>query len=225
MSAGLAACAAALRRGADIAGELLVEQLAEAMMAPRSDAPWPARFDELLATVATWRPVLDDAEVAEREVRDDADIAELGDIGEVLDDAEFGEVGGEIQESGPQVPSREPAIDVAVGRLLYPGRHRRPVTRAECLEFERPCPFVGCRHHLFIDVTPSGSITPLLESEPWDIPASCSLDVADAGGATLEQIGAYLNVSSQRVRQIEQKALRKLKRQGLAISAFEALHG
>jgi hypothetical protein len=29
----------------------------------------------------------------------------------------------------------------------------RPQTRADCLQEARPCPWVGCRHHLLIDVT------------------------------------------------------------------------
>lgn len=41
---------------------------------------------------------------------------------------------------------------------------------------------------------------PSLELE--EMPATCSLDVADEGGATLEQVALLLNVTRERVRQI-----------------------
>lgn len=34
----------------------------------------------------------------------------------------------------------------------------RPRTRGDCEGRPRPCPWVGCRHNLLIDVTPAGSI-------------------------------------------------------------------
>src|SRR4051794_27736336 len=35
----------------------------------------------------------------------------------------------------------------------------RPVTRAECSEGARPCPWVACKHHLYLDINPrTGSI-------------------------------------------------------------------
>jgi hypothetical protein len=39
---------------------------------------------------------------------------------------------------------------------------------------------------------------------------SCSLDVADRGGATLDQVGEALGVSRERTRRIEESALAKL---------------
>ena len=41
-------------------------------------------------------------------------------------------------------------------------------------------------------------------------PASCALDIADRGGATLEQVGDALGIVRERVRQIETVALAKL---------------
>ena len=89
----------------------------------------------------------------------------------------------------------------------------RPKTRGECVGGERPCPWVGCRHHLFLDVTNGGtSITyPFPDSEPDELAHSCSLDVADDGGITLDDVGTILNVTRERIRQIEAKALRKLR--------------
>lgn len=84
----------------------------------------------------------------------------------------------------------------------------RPRTRGEC-PTERPCPWVSCRHHLYLDIQPrTGAIKlnfPDIEVE--DMPESCSLDVADRGGATLEAAGAMMNLTRERVRQLEVMAL------------------
>ena len=77
---------------------------------------------------------------------------------------------------------------------------------------ERPCPFVGCKYHLYLDVNPgTGTIKlnfPRLE--PWQMGETCVLDVAERGGMTLEQIGAELNMVRERVRQIERSALARI---------------
>ena len=39
---------------------------------------------------------------------------------------------------------------------------------------------------------------------------SCALDVADRGGTTLEDVGAIMNLTRERIRQVEVKALAKL---------------
>jgi hypothetical protein len=36
----------------------------------------------------------------------------------------------------------------------------RPRTRGECLEEARPCPWVGCRHHLLLELPASGKRDP-----------------------------------------------------------------
>jgi len=88
----------------------------------------------------------------------------------------------------------------------------RPKTRAECIEGPRPCPFVSCKHHLYLDVSPrTGSIKlNFPDLEVWEMASTCALDVADGGGATLEDVGAILNVTRERVRQLEVKALTRL---------------
>src|SRR5579859_8163214 len=57
----------------------------------------------------------------------------------------------------------------------------RPRTRSECREEARPCPWVACKHHLYLDVNPeTGSIKlNFPDLEPWEIAHSCALDVAD----------------------------------------------
>lgn len=88
----------------------------------------------------------------------------------------------------------------------------RPKTRADCCNGPRPCPWVGCRHHLAIDINPETGSLQLTrpELEPWELPQSCALDVADAGACTLEQIGELLNVTRERTRQIEIDAIAEL---------------
>ncbi len=103
--------------------------------------------------------------------------------------------------------------ELEAGAILFPlDEHvdvMRPKTRGDCVGGERPCPFAGCRYHLFLDVHPrTGSIKlnfPDLELE--ELAETCALDVADREGTTLEKVGAILNVTRERIRQIENKAL------------------
>ncbi len=50
--------------------------------------------------------------------------------------------------------------ELRVGALLYPPVDiPRPKTRMQCSEEARPCPWVACKHHLYLDVNPeTGSI-------------------------------------------------------------------
>ncbi len=99
------------------------------------------------------------------------------------------------------------------GRSLYPtSEHERPSTRADCAEGPRPCPFVSCRHHLYLDVSPTTGAIKLNfpDLEVWEMSYSCALDIADSGGATLEDTGALMNVTRERIRQIEAGAISKL---------------
>lgn len=89
----------------------------------------------------------------------------------------------------------------------------RPQTRADCRDGPRPCLFVSCRFHLYLDVNErTGSIKlNFPELEPWELVDSCALDTAERGGMTLEQIGQLLNVTRERARQMEQSGLKKLR--------------
>lgn len=89
----------------------------------------------------------------------------------------------------------------------------RPRTRGDCIDMPRPCPFVGCAHHLYLDVNEDGAIKlNFPNKEPWELTETCALDVADRGGETLIEVGRMLNVSRERIRQIEERQLRRLKR-------------
>jgi hypothetical protein len=103
--------------------------------------------------------------------------------------------------------------ELEIGRLLYPEtEYWKPRAREECAEGPRPCPFVSCKHHLFIDVSPRTGAIKLNfpDLEVWDMGESCALDVADRGGTTLEDVGAIMNLTRERIRQVEVKALAKL---------------
>jgi hypothetical protein len=98
---------------------------------------------------------------------------------------------------------------------------RRPKTRADCREQAGPCPWVACKHHLYLDINPmTGSIKlNFPDLEPWELEHTCALDVAEAGALTLEQVGEITNLTRERVRQVEVIGLSKLagsaKRHGL----------
>ena len=63
-----------------------------------------------------------------------------------------------------------------------------------------------------MQVTPQGHIKIGKWKEPEDVPPnqSCSLDLADDGPQTLELIGEVVDLTRERVRQIETAALLKL---------------
>jgi hypothetical protein len=155
---------------------------------------------------------------------DDGD-DELDDASVVVDGAE----GDDVPEVSRKVRrrrrrTRPRSKTIAMKRLtreeLRPGRAhvpagRRPAAaaRAECKEELRPCPWVACKFHLYLDVNPeTGSIKiNFPDLEPWDLPHTCSLDIAERGGITLEEVGEIMNLTRERIRQVEVRGLLKLK--------------
>lgn len=100
----------------------------------------------------------------------------------------------------------------------YPVGVWRPRTRGDCIDAPRPCPFVSCKWNLYLDVSPRNGALKLNfpDLEPWEMPsgASCALDVADRGGTTLEDLGAIMNLTRERIRQVE----------AISLTKIEALH-
>lgn len=118
-------------------------------------------------------------------------------------------------ERGRMLSAKEILKDVELARRLSPELdHERPQTREACVKGARPCPFISCKYHLYLDVSKStGAIKlnfPELEVE--DMRVSCALDVADHGGATLEEVGSFMNLTRERARQIETSALIQLRK-------------
>jgi hypothetical protein len=103
--------------------------------------------------------------------------------------------------------------ELEIGRMLYPETdYEKPRTRVECAEGARPCPYVSCKHHLFLDVSARTGAIKLNfpDLEVWEMNETCALDIADRGGTTLEDVGAIMNLTRERIRQVEVKALAKL---------------
>jgi hypothetical protein len=93
------------------------------------------------------------------------------------------------------------------------GEHpERPKTRAECASHVGPCPWTSCRWHLAYDVSPrTGALIENFPGVPLEAMAeTCVLDVADKGSHTLEHTGRILNITRERVRQIETRVLGKI---------------
>lgn len=103
--------------------------------------------------------------------------------------------------------------ELEIGRMLYPETdYYKPHQRSECVDGPRPCPYVSCQHHLFLDVSARTGAIKLNfpDLEVWEMNESCALDIADRGGTTLEDVGAIMNLTRERIRQVEVKALAKL---------------
>jgi len=104
-------------------------------------------------------------------------------------------------------------VDPEEGELLKAVESQRPRTRADCVNGARPCLFVSCKHNLYLDVNPdTGSIKlNFPDKEIWELEYTCALDVAEKGGITLEEVGEIMNLTRERIRQVETRGLMKLR--------------
>ncbi|MBT3704493.1 hypothetical protein HOG17_01805 [Candidatus Peregrinibacteria bacterium] len=79
----------------------------------------------------------------------------------------------------------------------------RPKIRAHCESGPRPCPFLLCRYHLYLEIKDTGALKiNFPEMDPMEIPASCALDIAERGGLSLEDVGFISRMTRERIRQI-----------------------
>jgi hypothetical protein len=103
----------------------------------------------------------------------------------------------------------DPELDAVIQEI----EAARPRSRADCAGAQRPCMFISCKHHLYLDVNPStGSIKlNFPDKEVWELNDTCALDVADRGGITLEEVGSIMNLTRERIRQVETRGLLKLR--------------
>jgi hypothetical protein len=103
----------------------------------------------------------------------------------------------------------DPELDATIREI----EATRPRNRAECAHGARPCLFISCKHHLYLDVNPeTGSIKlNFPDREVWELDETCALDVADRGGITLEEVGSIMNLTRERIRQVETRGLLKLR--------------
>lgn len=93
----------------------------------------------------------------------------------------------------------------------------------EVFAHSRPCLFPSCRHHLFSDVSPTTGSLKLNHPhiDLAEMMESCSLDTADSGPSTLEEVAVLLNVSRERVRQLEVAGLAGALRAASLLTGWE----
>lgn len=104
-------------------------------------------------------------------------------------------------------------IDDDERMLLDELMQSRPKMRSECVSSPRPCVFVSCKYNLYLDVNPeTGSIKlNFPEKELFELEYTCALDVAEKGGITLEEVGEIMNLTRERIRQVETRGLEKVR--------------
>jgi hypothetical protein len=102
----------------------------------------------------------------------------------------------------------------------------RPRTRGDCVDGPRPCPWVSCKHHLYLEVTNDGRIRYAFpDKEPEDLEHSCALDVADEGGVPLSTVADLVNMTRERVKEIEDEVFANVLRDEFAEYNDGSLHG
>ncbi|MBM4394109.1 MAG: DNA-binding protein [Deltaproteobacteria bacterium] len=107
-------------------------------------------------------------------------------------------------------------IDEELEREL---QEMRPKRRSDCQGGPRPCPWVSCKYHLYLDINPrTGSIKlNFPDVKPWEMTDSCVLDIADRGPVTLEDVGRIMNLTRERIRQLEASASERIRSTRLAV--------
>lgn len=108
---------------------------------------------------------------------------------------------------------------------------QRPRTLAECPPADQSCPWVSCRHHLYLEVDPDLGFIKLNfpERDVDELEETCSLRVAgrtpavdlslEKGARRLSEVWAFLNITPERANQLAQSALVRVR------AALEAATG
>jgi hypothetical protein len=147
---------------------------------------------------------IDDVDEEEEDmepVSESEEFDELGDIDDVDDGEALGDNDSQSVCEGTEVTAES---RLAVLYLPEPTDRSRPTVRRDCLKGgsneQRPCRWSKCHHHLGFGKR-----------------SSCTLDVADEGGTSLEEVGELLGLTRERIQQLEFVALRKTKKHLLLI--------
>jgi hypothetical protein len=100
--------------------------------------------------------------------------------------------------------------------VLWKIRHRRFAAVTECSTppGDAPCAQVQCRYHL----AHTG-----VGDRQWSPTRDCALTVANEGSLTRDEVAAVLGISDERVRQIEERAVTKLKNSAALRALFDEL--
>lgn len=203
--------AVTVERGADASPEPTVERGLEAPAEPTLERPdaLAELVDGLSAVVGLeglW-PGLGELEVAEPEVASAVSHVEPA-------PPKRRQRKGAPRALGQQLTDLEVAEAVPADDLPA-----RPRTRGECASGPRPCPWVGCRYHLLLEVSAGTGAIMLTHghTDPTLLAETCALDLADRGEHTLEEVAVCFDVSREAVRQIETRAFKKLDRKSVGL--------
>ena len=86
---------------------------------------------------------------------------------------------------------------------------KRPKTRGDCINGPRPCPWVGCRHHLANAARASDEF---ILRDGWEDQETCSLDVADRGAVPLCEVQRLMGLSCGGITNGYRRALEKFRK-------------
>lgn len=102
-------------------------------------------------------------------------------------------------------------VDRAGLRHVY---RTRPRAWGDCEGFTGPCPWVSCHHNLYLEVDDLTGAVKLNfpDKAVEELAETCSLRVAARGALSLEEVGKLVNLTQERVSQIEDDGLRKGRR-------------
>jgi hypothetical protein len=160
----------------------------------------------------------DDRDAKDDHADEDEDEEEIMDLDEEDETPRWGRAEARRRGIPPKktvAARRITKLELQVGRaelkvLGADEPYDRPKTRGECHDGPRPCPYVACKFNLYLDVSETGSLIfnfPHLTPNEMRADQSCSLDLADRGGMTLEEIAVVTNLTRERIRQVELKTL------------------
>jgi hypothetical protein len=105
--------------------------------------------------------------------------------------------------SAVQVPLSIPLGDVRGNKTVH---LPMPKTRGECVNAQRPCPHIQCRHHIVGEIARhpdfEAAVAAFEARDEAGCTETCALDVADKGEHSAPYIATLMGISKQRVHQI-----------------------